>query len=72
MSIITNKIIIVSGYLIILGVMAVAMLQRFNVLELIRFTLFWVFLTALVYPAFRNTKDINESPNKDNDDFFQC
>lgn len=68
--ILSNKIIIVSGYLIILVLMAIAIIQHFNFMELLRFILFWAFLTALAFPTFSNAKDASKSLNKDNDDFF--
>lgn len=50
--------------------MAIAIIQHFNFMELLRFILFWAFLTALAFPTFSNAKDASKSLNKDNDDFF--
>lgn len=70
MSIRTYKIIIAIGYSIILGIMGIETACHFNLGELFRFILFWVFLTTLMYTAHRNAKGVNETPSKDNNDFL--
>lgn len=52
------KTIIIIGYILILGTIAIDTIQHFNFRELFKFILFWMFFTTWVCVAYNNTKEM--------------
>lgn len=64
MNIRTYKTIIIIGYTLILGVIAIDTIQHFNFRELFRFILFWILFTTWVCAALGNAENVKKKGKK--------